>query len=267
MTPTISIISGIYNCADTLPAAIESILAQTVEDWEWILCDDASRDNTYAVAKKYADQYPGKFILIRNEKNMGLNYTLNRCLEYASGKFIARMDGDDLCPPDRFEEELRCLEDNPDIHIVSTDMEYFDETGVWGIIRHPEFPENRDFLAGSPFCHAACMVRREAYEAVGGYTVDKKLLRMEDYHLWVKMYAKGFKGRNIGKALYQMRDDRNAYSRRNLQCRLNEAYVRLLLVKELKLPFYTAVNALRPVILALLPMKVYDLLHKRNLRQ
>ena len=78
MKPTISIISGIYNCADTLPEAIESILAQTITDWEWILCDDASGDNTYAVAKEYADKYPGKFILIRNERNMGLNYTLNR---------------------------------------------------------------------------------------------------------------------------------------------------------------------------------------------
>lgn len=267
MTPTVSIISGIYNCADTLPEAIESILAQTVTDWEWILCDDASCDDTYAVAKEYADQYPGKFVLIRNEQNMGLNYTLNCCLKHARGTYIARMDGDDLCSPERFEEEIRFLEDNPEIDIVSTDMAYFDETGTWGRISHPEFPQNWDFLAGSPFCHAACMVRREAYEAVGGYTVDKRLLRMEDYHLWVKMYAKGFRGHNIGKALYQMRDDRNAYSRRNLQCRLNEAYVRLLLVKELKLPFYTAVNALRPVILALLPKTVYDLLHKRNLRQ
>lgn len=267
MSPVISIISGIYNCADTLPAAIESILAQTVTDWEWILCDDASADDTYSVAKRYADQYPGKFVLLRNEQNMGLNYTLNRCLEYAKGKYIARMDGDDLCSPERFGEELRCLEEHQDIAIVSTDMEFFDETGTWGRISHPEFPENRDFLAGSPFCHAPCMVRREAYDAVGGYTVDRKLLRVEDYHLWVKMYAKGFRGKNIGQPLYRMRDDRNAYSRRKFRYRLNEAYVRLLLVKELKLPFYGAVYALRPILVGLLPGKLYDLLHKRNLRR
>lgn len=267
MKPTISIISGIYNCAETLPEAIESILAQTVTDWEWILCDDASGDNTYAVAKEYADKYPGKFVLIQNAQNMGLNYTLNRCLGHAKGKYIARMDGDDLCSPNRFAEELRCLEENPDIAIVSSDMEFFDETGTWGRISHPEFPQNKDFLAGSPFCHAPCMVRREAYEAVGGYTVDKKLLRVEDYHLWFKMYANSLKGRNIPKSLYQMRDDRNAYSRRKFRYRLNEAYVRLLVVKELKLPFYTAFYALRPIIVGLLPRKLYDLLHKRNLRQ
>lgn len=267
MPPVISIISGIYNCADTLSDAIESILAQTVTDWEWVLCDDASGDDTYAVAKEYANQHPGKFVLLKNEQNMGLNYTLNRCLEYAKGKYIARMDGDDLCSPERFAEELRCMEENPDIAIVSTDMEFFDETGTWGRISHPEYPQGRDFLKGSPFCHAPCMVRREAYDAVGGYTVDKKLLRVEDYHLWIKMYAKGFKGRNIGKPLYRMRDDRNAYNRRKFRYRLNEAYVRLLLVKELKLPLYGAIYALRPIIVGLLPKKLYDLLHKRNLRQ
>ena len=267
MKPTISIISGIYNCAETLPEAIESIFAQTVTDWEWILCDDASGDNTYDVAKEYADKYPGKFVLIRNEQNMGLNYTLNRCLEHAQGKYIARMDGDDICSPERFEEELRCLEENPDIAIVSVDMDCFDQTGVWGKISHPENPQPKDFLVRSPFSHAPCMVRKEAFITVGGYSVERRLLRVEDYHLWVKMYAAGYRGRNIHRSLYQVREDRDAYSRRKFRYRVNEAYVRWLAVKELKLPLYNAVYALRPIIIGLLPKKLYDLLHKRNLRQ
>ena len=267
MKPTISIISGIYNCVDTLPEAIESILAQTATDWEWILCDDASRDDTYAVAKAYAEKYPDQFVLLQNQQNMGLNYTLNKCLEYARGQYIARMDGDDVCLPERFATELAALEEEPEISIVSTDMAFFDETGVWGRISHPAYPENKDFLQGSPFCHAPCMVRKEAYDAVNGYSVDEKLLRVEDYHLWIKMYAKGFRGRNIPLELYRMRDDRNAYNRRKFRFRLNEAYVRLLAVKELKLPAYTAVYALRPIIVGLLPKKLYDILHKRNLRR
>jgi glycosyltransferase EpsE len=110
------------------------------------------------------------------------------------------------------------------------------------------------------------MVRKEAYDAVGGYSVDKKLLRMEDYHLWIKMYAKGFKGHNIGKTMYKMRDDRNAYNRRKFKYRLNEAYVRLLAVKELKLPVYGVIYALRPILVGLLPKKIYDMLHKRYLK-
>lgn len=267
MTPTVSVISGIYNCAETLPEAIESILAQTFTDWEWILCDDASGDNTYAVAKEYADKYPDKFVLLKNEKNKGLNYTLNRCLEKAKGRYIARMDGDDLCSPERFEEEFRCLEENPDIAIVSTDMDCFDQTGIWGKISHPENPQPKDFLIRSPFCHAPCMVRKEAYMAVGGYSVEKRLLRVEDYHLWVKMYAAGFRGRNIHRSLYRVREDRDTYSRRRFRYRINEAYVRLLTVKKLKLPLYTAVYALRPIIVGLIPKKLYDFLHKRNLRR
>ena len=93
---------GIYNCADTLAAAIDSILAQTYTDWELILCDDGSADRTYEVAEDYRSRYPEKIVLLKNERNMGLNYTLNRCLEQAKGAYIARMDGDDVSLPHRF---------------------------------------------------------------------------------------------------------------------------------------------------------------------
>ena len=138
--PKISIISGIYNCANTLSEAIESILSQTVTDWEWILCDDASTDGTADVVRGYQEKYPQRFVLLQNETNRGLNYTLNRCLKEAKGEYIARMDGDDLCAPDRFEKELAVLETEPEIDIVSTSMTFFDETGTWGRIDHPVYP-------------------------------------------------------------------------------------------------------------------------------
>ena len=64
-----------------------------------------------------------------------------------------------------------------------------------GNISHPEYPKKEDFLHGSPFCHAPCMVRKEAYDAVKGYTEKKRLLRVEDYHLWIKMYEVGYRGK------------------------------------------------------------------------
>ena len=263
--PKISILMGIYNCADTLPEAIESILAQTVTDWELILCEDGSTDDTLAVAQGFAQAHSDRIVLLQNPKNMGLNATLNRCLSVAHGTYIARMDGDDVCVPERFAEELAVLDAEPEIAIVSSDMHFFDESGVWGMIRYPEYPQPKDFLSGSPFCHAPCMVRKEAFDAVGGYSVDKKLLRVEDYHLWLKMYKAGFRGKNIHKALYSMRDDRNAYSRRKFCYRLNEAYVKLLVVHELQLPITGYIHALRPILVGLLPKAVYDFLHKRNL--
>lgn len=91
------------------------------------------------------------------------------------------MDGDDRCRFDRFEKELNILRLHPDISIVSSDMEFFDNTGIWGKISHPAEPKTKDFVRESPFCHAACMVRREAYNIVGGYTVANRLMRVEDY--------------------------------------------------------------------------------------
>jgi len=265
--PKISIISGIYNCADTLPEAFESIFNQTVADWEWILCDDGSTDDTYRVAAQYREKDPERIILLKNDRNRGLNYTLNRCLRAAKGEYIARMDGDDRCHPMRFEKELAALECDTQIDIVSSDMSFFDETGTWGLIRHPDMPCAADFLHGSPFCHAPCMVRKRAFDQVGGYSDEKRLLRVEDYHLWLKMYAAGFKGRNIHETLYEMRDDRHAYARRKFRYRINEAYVKVLAVKMLHLPVLGYAYALRPILVGLMPGWLYNVLHKRRLAQ
>ena len=263
----VSIIMGIYNCEDTLKDAVDSLVAQTYQNWELIMCDDASKDNTYAIAQQFQMDYPDKIILLKNSKNMGLNYTLNRCLSVATGEYIARMDGDDTCSPNRFETEIEALNKESGIAIVSSDMEYFDDTGVWGIISHVEYPDKPDFIYGSPFCHAACMVRKEAYDAVNGYSVENRLLRVEDYHLWIKMYSKGFRGKNIHQALYQMRDDRNAYKRRKFRYRINEAYVKFLAVKMLNLPKWNLIYVLKPIAIGILPNNIYDFLHRYKLNK
>lgn len=263
--PEVSVIMGIYDCADTLSEAIDSVFDQTFTNWELIMCDDGSSDETCNVAEKYRSIYPDKIILMKNECNKGLNYTLNRCLKAAKGKIIARMDGDDICVPERFEKELAVLENEPEIAIVSSDMNYFDDTGIWGCISHPEYPKDGDFLHGSPFCHAPCMVRKEAFDQVNGYSEGKHLLRVEDYHLWIKMYKAGFRGKNIHEPLYFMRDDREAYSRRKFRYRINEAYVRALAVKELGLPVSGYLYVLRPIMVGLLPGFLYKRLHRKKL--
>lgn len=265
--PLISVIMGIYNCEDTLREAIDCILNQTVKEWELILCDDGSTDRTYDIVKEYKNNYPEKIVVLRNETNRGLNYTLNRCLNKSQGKYIARMDGDDRCVPERFEKELEVFEKEPDIAIVSSDMEFFDENGCWGRVSHPEYPERNDFVYGTPFCHAPCIVKREAYYKVRGYSVANWLLRVEDYHLWIKMYEAGYKGKNIHLPLYQMRDDRNAYARRKFKYRINEALVKLYAVKSLRLPIWKSVYAIKPILVGLMPAKLYDYLHKRRLNR
>ena len=266
MHPRISILMGIYNCASTLPEAIDAILAQTYTDWELIMCDDGSADDTYAVAESYRQRFPDKIVLIKNETNMGLNFTLNHCLEKARGEYIARMDGDDLCVPERLEKELAALEADSALAVVSCAMSYFDEHGEYTrSTLLPEYPEPAALVHGTIHCHAPCLMRAEAIRSVGGYSVDKKLLRVEDWHLWLKIYAAGGRGRNLPEVLYKMRDDRNAAGRRKFRYRLNEAHVARLAVKMLHLPKRNYLYTLRPILVGLLPRPVYMFLHRRKM--
>ena len=258
----VTIISGIYNCADTLDEAVESILGQTFQEWKWVLCDDGSTDDTFQKAQAYADRHDN-IILIQNDHNRGLNYTLNHCLQYADTEYVARMDGDDISLPSRLEKEVRFLDEHPEFAIVSTGMLYFDEKGTFMQSIPQEYPDPRDFPKHTPFSHAPCMVRKDAFDAVGGYTESEKLLRVEDYHLWIKMYAKGFRGYNIPEPLYLVRDDRGAYSRRKYQYRINEARVKMIAVKELGLPFTSSIHALKPLLVGMLPEGLYKKLRKR----
>lgn len=262
MAAKISVIMGIYNCAETLNEAIDSLLSQTFADWKLIMCDDGSVDNTYKIAQHYAETHPEKIVLIKNEKNMGLNYTLNHCLKYADTEYIARMDGDDISLPQRFEKEIEFLENNPQYAIVSCPMIYFDGAGEFKTGVASGEPNIINIVKRTPFCHAPCLVRAEAYHAVDGYAVSKKRLRVEDWDLWVRMYEKGYKGYNLSEPLYKMRDDRSAYSRRKFKYRLNEAYITASAIKKLKLPKKYYIWMLRPIIVGLLPKFIYTFLHK-----
>lgn len=262
----ISIIMGIYNCAQTLQQALDCLYAQTYQDFEIVLCDDGSTDNTYKIAQDNA-QIHSNIKLIRNLHNLGLNQTLNNCLTLADGELIARMDGDDTCSCDRLEREVRVLDAHPELAIVSTDMSFFDENGIWGQTHTLLQPRPSDFIKRTRFCHAACLVRKEAFEAVRGYSVDYRLLRVEDYHLWIKMYAKGYRGYNIPLPLYQMRDDKNANNRKKFKFRINEAYVKFLAVKMLKLPFWNYLYCVRPIFIGLLPSPIFNWLHRKSKKQ
>ncbi|MCI8673745.1 MAG: glycosyltransferase [Lachnospiraceae bacterium] len=260
--PLISVIMGIYNCESTLEDAVTSILSQTVNNYEIIMCDDGSDDGTYDKACELMKANPDIIYVIRNRENKGLACALNRCLKIAKGKYIARMDGDDKCLPNRFETELRELVEHSELSVVSTDMMQFDEDGIWGRASCPIFPRKRDFVYETPFFHAPCMMRASDLKKIGGYNEDKKVYRVEDYDLWVRFYANGFQGKNINKPLYLMRDDRNAFHRRKLKYRMNEAYVISNAVKQFDLPLFYYLFCVKPILLGLMPPFVYAAVHK-----
>ena len=254
---------GIYNCASTLQEALDSLYAQTYQDFEIILCEDGSKDNTYEIALENQKQH-NNIVLLKNPHNMGLNQTLNNCLAVAKGEYVARMDGDDISLPTRFEKQVKFLDEHPEYAVVSAPMIYFDENGEFRRGKGKGEIVARDFVHGSPICHAPCMARTEVFKSVGGYSVDDRLLRVEDYHLWFKIFAAGHKLFMMDECLYMMRDDRNAKNRRKWIGRRNAFLLMNKGFRMINLPWWYHIYSLRPIITYLLPNFIYNYLHRKN---
>lgn len=251
--PKISVIMGIYNCEDTLGKAIDSIIAQSYTNWKLIMCDDGSTDDTYQVALKYAAQYPTKITLLRNEHNKKLSYTLNRCLEAASSPLIARMDGDDISHKDRFQKQVQFLLNHPEIDLVGTSMQCFDEFGLHAV-RHaiPE-PDKWTLRQIEPFYHPTLMTYNRVYKDLGGYLDIDRTERVEDLDLYFRFYNKGFNGANLDEVLYYVREDNRTLKRRIAKYRFNGILTR---VYGYKLLGYPRAWLIRPVITAIIKSMV-----------
>lgn len=262
--PKVSIIMGIYNCEDTLSESIESIINQTYKNWELIICDDYSNDNTYELANKYANLYPSNIKVIRNEKNLTLGPTLNRCLGYISGEYIARHDGDDLYAEDKLEKQVKFLNENLDIDLVGTGMRIFDENGVYGARVLKREPKGVDLMNGTTFAHATIMCRSYVYKELNGYSEALDRQGVEDYDLWFRFFEKGFKGYNLDESLYYVREDRNSYKRKNLKRRINEIKTMRSGRKKLGLDFKYELAIFKPIIASLVPSEILMKYHRKR---
>jgi glycosyltransferase EpsE len=260
--PTVSVLMGVYNCADTLAVAVGSILGQTGVDWELIMCDDGSSDATLTLAQALAQGHDNITVL-RNPVNRGLAPTLNVCAAAARGRYLARMDGDDVCAPDRLRRQVDFLEATPEVAFVGTGVQFFDD-GVWSVLQTPERPDEITLSRGNPFVHGSIVLRREALEAVGGYSEDDRHWRVEDYDLWVRLYAAGFRGAALPEPLYGLRNDSDAMARRSWRARMNETLAILGANRALGLPAWRSLAAVRPIVLGLLPLRAYSHLYRRR---
>ena len=263
--PKVSVIMGVFNCKETLPQAIESIRQQTYPNWELILCDDGSSDGTYAVAKSYAEKDPQRIVLLRNDTNRKLAYTLNRCLSVASGDLIARMDGDDVSHSDRFEKQVAFLKNHPDLRLVGTDMRCFDASGLHGIRHAAEHPDRFTLKNRSPFFHATVMTYKSVYDTLGGYSVSERAVRAEDLELWFRFFHEGFKGDNIPEALYDVREDYETLKRRTAKDRMNVVRLKAWGFRLLGFPRRWLIRpALTAVFKSCVPAFVIRIIHRRR---
>lgn len=258
----ISVIMAVYNCESTVSSAIDSIISQTYTDWQLIICDDCSTDDTYEIVAKYQRVYPDKIKLIKNSQNMKLPYSLNHCLKYADGKYVARMDGDDLSTSDRFQKQIDFLKAHPDIDLVGGAMEVFDGTAITGVMSRPEKVDKYNF----GFNHATIMTYRYVYLKLDGYSLAKRAVRCEDLDLWFRFFAAGFKGANIPDVIYTVTDDENARSRRNFKGRINAMRTLFFGYHLLHYPIYKYPIALNPVIKGFFPRFLYDFFRNKKIK-
>ncbi len=261
--PTISVIMGIYNCEKTLPAAIDSIIDQTYTDWELILCDDGSTDNTYQVAIEYVKK-DSRIKVLKNSKNSGLAYSLNHCLRHTTGEYIARMDADDISSSNRLELQKEFLDKNQDYAVVGSGALLFNGKDVVGTRFPKEKPEKRDLVKGAPFMHPTIMMRKRVYNELAGYLDLPRTRKGQDLDLWYRLYSKGYKGYNIQQPLLKYREGLSDYNRRTLKSALLFMQTMFKGYRDLKIPIIYYPFILKPMISALIPKRVLFLYHKRG---
>ncbi len=249
----ISVISGAYNLENcfSLQKSIESVLNQTFSDFEFIICDDGSTDKTWEILSEYATSNV-RIRLLRNDKNLGLAASLNRCIKVSSGNFIARHDLDDYNDLRRFEKQLAYMKSHENISILGCQSYLFDENGVWGKDRFPLSIRNRDFLFSSPYRHGSVMFRRSALIKAGCYRVAKETYRTEDYDLFMTMQT-FCKGENLDEYLYYFCENTETIKRRKYQYRLDEAEVRYKGFRRLGLMPEGLPYVVKPLIVGLIP--------------
>ena len=251
---------SIFNDASCLEASIQSMVDQTFGDWEFIIWNDASTDGSYEKLMAWSEK-DHRIKVFSNEQNLGLAASLNKALEKSTGEYIARMDGDDRALPDRLAVQVDFLDNHPEFSIVSGGCILFDQMGEWGKRSGKEIPEKRDFLWGSQFLHPASIMRRDDLLAVGGYRVCKDTQRAQDYDLFMRMYAKGYKGYNLEGPLLYYFESKTPQRKRRFTYRIGEAKIRYHGFKALGLLPGGLIYVIKPLIVGLIPYGM-----KRNLR-
>lgn len=196
--PKVSVLMGMFNESANLETALNSILKQSFQDFEVFLCDDASTDNSFEIAKSICGSDP-RFHLLRNEKNEGVAASVNRCLPLAKGEYVARMDLDDICSLQRFEKEVAFLDAHPDVSLCSSLAYCFDEQGIYGLLGSSGLKHPKDNFFVAPYVQPSAMIRRSAFVQAGGY--DPNCRRSQDYDLWCKFGSLGFVGYVIDEPL------------------------------------------------------------------
>lgn len=183
---------SVYNGSQYLRAAVDSILNQTFEDFEFIIVDDCSTDESWSILQAYAKSDP-RVALHRNAQNLGLTKTLNACLKLAKGTYIARQDDDDISLPNRLSGQVRQLGSNPQTVLVSSNIEMIDGEGQpYALIDRacePDLVKWYLLFYNHIGGHSQVMFRKDPVLKLGGYNETYRYA--QDYELWCRLSTAG----------------------------------------------------------------------------
>ncbi|TAH05457.1 MAG: glycosyltransferase [Sphingobacteriales bacterium] len=216
-TPLVSILIPVYNTAAYLTRAIQSILEQQYPSMEIILINDGSTDASETIIQSFQDP---RIRYVKNEQNLGLVYTLNKGIDLSAGKYIARMDGDDMCLPGRITQQVAYLEAHPEVGVLASRVSLINEMdkpiGNWAADEQNTTPEQiRGFLPkDNCLAHPSIMAKAEMLKK---YKYRSEQSQAEDYDLWLRMAADGVVIHKLPDELVQHRIVHNSFTRSRQQ--------------------------------------------------
>ncbi len=192
---------SVYNGERFLSESIDSILCQTYKDYEFIIVDDGSADNSFRILDRYAKENQN-IKIIRNDSNIGLTKSLNKALLFAKGNYIARMDADDISINNRFEKQIYLFENNANIGLVSCNSIVIDENGH--NVKNVIMPSNINSLIRKRnyLVHGSVIIRKDVIDQLGGY--DEEMRYAQDYEMWLRV-SNNYKICCINEYLYKCR--------------------------------------------------------------
>lgn len=183
--PQVSVFMAAYNAADYIKQAIQSVLNQTFNDFELIIVNDGSTDNTVDIIKSFDDK---RIILVNNDQNKGLVYTRNLALKYATGKYLAIHDSDDISIPTRLEIQVNKLENEPNLAVIGSRALIIDKNGILtgeklDVINGSDYIKSILFFENT-FVHSSIMMRTSVFKEVNGYETYPGA---EDYDIFLRI--------------------------------------------------------------------------------
>jgi glycosyltransferase involved in cell wall biosynthesis len=207
--PTLSVIMPAYNAESYIREAVNSVLNQTYQDFELIIIDDASTDSTVKIIKKFVKKYPEKikFVELKVNQNCGGDKSANAGLRVATGKYIARMDADDVADVTRFEKQINFLRNNPKVFLVGSNAYVINKNGtIIGEKLEPLSSEDiySAYFGFHPLVHPTCMFKRKLKDGKP-FRYQIKYSANNDYYTFFKLICQGYKFVNLEEKLVKYR--------------------------------------------------------------